>query len=226
MRIQARPPLEGTTQTKQFNYNSQDSTVKKSETVELDVFRNDEGQLGTDKVRLRNILFGADMQSFFRDDDFKLNSNPQGAFVFEEGSRDYSSSNAFASAAQTVKVFDEKMQSLTGSSIQWAFEDSQLGIAPHAGDLIDQSFPNAFYYRPAGNLFFFDYETPNGATTTANSGEIVGHEAGHAILDALRPNLMQSFSFEAAAFHEDRSGSVECRFSTPEARLFLERLGR
>ena len=196
MRIEARP-----TQTKQFNYNSQDSTVKKSETVELDVFRNDEGQLGTDKVRLRNILLGPNMQNFYRDDEFKLNGNAEGDFVFQEGTRDYASSNAFAAAAHTVEVFDEKMQSLTGRSINWAFDDSQLGIAPHAGELIEQSFPNAFYYRPAGNLFFFDYDAPH-ATTTANSGEIVGHEAGHAILDALRPNLMQSFSFEAAAFHE------------------------
>jgi hypothetical protein len=30
--------------------------------------------------------------------------------------------------------------------------------------------------------------------------------------------------FDAAAFHEDWSGSLECRFSTPQARLFLEQL--
>ena len=31
--------------------------------------------------------------------------------------------------------------------------------------------------------------------------------------------------FDPSAFHEDWSGTLECRFSTPLARLFLERLG-
>ncbi len=30
--------------------------------------------------------------------------------------------------------------------------------------------------------------------------------------------------FEAGDFHEDWSGTIECRFSTPSARLFLDRL--
>ena len=32
--------------------------------------------------------------------------------------------------------------------------------------------------------------------------------------------------FEAGAFQEDASGSIECRFRTPMARMFLERLER
>lgn len=32
-------------------------------------------------------------------------------------------------------------------------------------------------------------------------------------------------AFDAGAFHEGWSGSVECRFHTPQARFFLERLG-
>ena len=111
MRIQAAP-----TQTKVFNYNSQDSTVQESDTIALDVFTNDEGQIGTDKVRLRNILLGPNMQQFFLDTEFELKPNG-GDFVFEEGSRDYSSSNAFASAAHTVETFENKMQELTGKSI-------------------------------------------------------------------------------------------------------------
>jgi hypothetical protein len=32
------------------------------------------------------------------------------------------------------------------------------------------------------------------------------------------------FGNEAGDFHEDWSGTIECRFSTPKARLFLDRL--
>jgi len=59
---------------------------------------------------------------------------------------------------------------------------------------------NAFYDRRALNFF---HGTAGGRTVySCESPDIVCHEEGHAILDALRPELFDAGSIEAAAFHE------------------------
>ncbi len=197
-----------------FNYNPQDKTVLQDQTLQLNVEHDRVGPV-TDKVKLRNFdvtidWFGVDITP---DHSFTLPPSPKGDYVFSPGTDAHSASAAFASAEHTVEVFDQKLQQLTGGSIKWAFDEPRLGIAPLAGKKIKQSFPNAFYTRidsqidpniqtDGGNLFFFDYVGAQGPTSTADSGEVVSHETGHAILDALRPNWMQSFEFEVGAFHE------------------------
>jgi hypothetical protein len=65
---------------------------------------------------------------------------------------------------------------------------------------------NAFYTRggggdPPGLSFFHD--TVNGTTYfSAESPEVTCHEFGHAVLDALRPQLFNVAFIEAASFHE------------------------
>ena len=59
---------------------------------------------------------------------------------------------------------------------------------------------NAFYDRRALNFF---HGTTGGRTYfSCESPDIVCHEQGHAILDALRPELFDAGTIEAAAFHE------------------------
>jgi len=59
---------------------------------------------------------------------------------------------------------------------------------------------NAYYDRQALNFFHGSY---NGATVySGESPDIVCHEMGHAILDAIKPQLWNAASHEAAAFHE------------------------
>ncbi len=43
---------------------------------------------------------------------------------------------------------------------------------------------------------------------------------------SLRDETTLCVRFDSSVFHEDWSGSIECRFSTDYARLFLERLER
>jgi hypothetical protein len=75
----------------------------------------------------------------------------------------------------------------------------------HTGDTLDvlldegEDF-NAYYDRRALNFF---HGTAGGRTVySGESPDIVCHEQGHAILDALRPGLFDAGSIEAAAFHE------------------------
>ncbi|MEU1406584.1 hypothetical protein ABZ471_30205 [Streptomyces sp. NPDC005728] len=59
---------------------------------------------------------------------------------------------------------------------------------------------NAFYDRKG--LWFFRSTVTGVTVATCESNEIVEHETGHAILDALRPQLFNAASAEAAALHE------------------------
>jgi hypothetical protein len=59
---------------------------------------------------------------------------------------------------------------------------------------------NAFYDR--NGLHFF-HGTANGTTIySAESPDVACHELGHAVLDALKPQLWDAMSGEVAAFHE------------------------
>ena len=59
---------------------------------------------------------------------------------------------------------------------------------------------NAYYDRKALNFF---HGTAAGRTVySCESPDVVCHEQGHAILDALRPELFDTASIEVAAFHE------------------------
>ena len=61
---------------------------------------------------------------------------------------------------------------------------------------------NAYYDRKALR-FFRDVDAKTGEIVqSGDSADIVTHEQGHAILDALRPDLWDAPHFEVAAFHE------------------------
>jgi hypothetical protein len=59
---------------------------------------------------------------------------------------------------------------------------------------------NAYYDRTA--LKFFHSRTAEGTVYSGESPDILCHEMGHAILDALKPELWNMGSQEVAAFHE------------------------
>lgn len=77
---------------------------------------------------------------------------------------------------------------------KWATTE-ELQIWPQAAKEL-----NAYYDRR--NLRFCYY--PHGGTTlfTADSADIVTHELGHAVLDAIRPDFWHTPSLEIASFHE------------------------
>jgi len=61
---------------------------------------------------------------------------------------------------------------------------------------------NAFYSRDDNGLFFFHQTVKNRTFFSADSPDVVCHEMGHAILDALKPQLFDAASTQVAAFHE------------------------
>jgi hypothetical protein len=73
----------------------------------------------------------------------------------------------------------------------WQNAVAQLGARP---DL------NAYYDR--ASLQFFEYFDGTKRSFSGASTDVVAHEAGHGLLDAIRPDLWDSPYLEAAAFHE------------------------
>ncbi len=104
--------------------------------------------------------------------------------------------NAFGTALLTINMF-EGIDAL-GRRVAWAFGGEQLLIVPRAGKMA-----NAFYDRSTRSLQFFWFTGNRGDTVyTALSRDIVAHECGHALLDAVVPSLYDSTTPQSIAIHE------------------------
>lgn len=149
-----------------------------------------EGSVQTDTVRLAVPLEPKD-----------------GEYVFDpRNTRRFTAACAFSSVANTVETF----QAFLDKPLQWAHGTSHLNVTPNAGVAL-----NAIYSRDQGGVFFFTGKDPvtMDSVHTACSGEVTAHEAGHALLDALRPGYLKTFGLEVAAFHE-AFGDVMALFTT------------
>ena len=108
------------------------------------------------------------------------------------GTRDFRYWNAETSLARAVGYWG----SLVPAGTRWTTLDPRLQVRLNAGQDL-----NAFYSRLAGLRFF--EQTVNGTTiASGDSPDVIRHELGHAVLDAIRPELFDAASIEADAFHE------------------------
>ena len=89
----------------------------------------------------------------------------------------------------------ESFATLAKPLTSWQGERRLLALVPNAGRQL-----NAEYDR--SSLSFYEWDTPEKTTWSGASTDAVAHEVGHAILDALRPDLWDSSYTEPAAFHE------------------------
>jgi hypothetical protein len=104
--------------------------------------------------------------------------------------------NTYAIAARATELVELEL----GRPLRWGFEGSRLLVVPHAGIL-----ENAFYSAESHSLQFYSFMGSgrrNRAYHTALAHDIVAHETGHAILDAVRPRYYEPFEPETSALHE------------------------
>ena len=98
--------------------------------------------------------------------------------------------NSNALISETINYFCKHIRVNSWSATQ------SLIIVPRAGDQL-----NAFYDRK--HLKFFHTKDSNKKTIyTIDSSDIVTHELGHALLDAIRPELWNMQALEIWSFHE------------------------
>ena len=89
----------------------------------------------------------------------------------------------------------ETFETLAGPLASWQGGRRLLRLQPSAGPGLRAEYDRA-------GLAFYSWHTPTKTTLCGASTDAVAHEVGHAVLDALRPDLWQSVETEAAAFHE------------------------
>lgn len=172
---EATPPE--TDKSTQVSYNSQDSIVFSPSTVSLP-------KVGSGPSTARTKINGK-----------ALKPADDGSYVYPEKDARVHTALPFAAVANTIHTFETAL----GKPIKWAFGEDKLGIVADGGDML-----NAYYSRDEGSLNFFHSTDPKTKTKlwSGDSGEVVSHEAGHAILDALRPGYFSAWSPDPGAFHE------------------------
>lgn len=93
------------------------------------------------------------------------------------------------------EVVEESVKCL-GKGFNWSKTQS-LDVSPEAGVKW-----NAYYNR-RGLYFFHNFDNVNCREVYMSSAaKIVFHESGHAVLDAIRPDMWSVTNFEVWAFHE------------------------
>ncbi|HQS49349.1 MAG TPA: hypothetical protein PK706_23395 [Xanthobacteraceae bacterium] len=109
--------------------------------------------------------------------------------------------SVFTTVLAVMDMFEEP--DVLARPLRWAFDGEQLLVVPRAGRMA-----NAFYHRDSRSLqfFFFDALGPDGQTIkeifTCLSPDIIAHEATHAILDGIAPDLFEASSPQSLALHE------------------------
>ncbi len=143
-------------------------------------------------------------------------SNPRRGRYLGDGNPTSSASlaiNAFGTVFQTVRMFEGP--DALGRQVEWAFGSEQLLVVPRAGD-----WANAFYERATRSLQFFSFVGTSGHLVhTALSRDIVAHECGHALLDAVAPSLYDSSTPQSVAIHEAVADLVAVLMALDSKRL-------
>lgn len=101
--------------------------------------------------------------------------------------------NCYITVFNSIQYTQDKLENKIK---HWAGVN-RLKVIPRAG----QDF-NAYYDRRHLKFFFAFDKIANKTIFTADSADIVAHELGHALLDAMRPDFWSVQSLEIWSFHE------------------------
>ncbi len=120
----------------------------------------------------------------------------------EEGNMLYLPSDPRFNQVQTFVAADraeEYFTEMMDREPDWAFRSEQLKIRPFGGEML-----NAYYSRRDGSVNFFHHfnHKMNKLVDSGMSAEVVYHELGHALLDAVRPGWISSYRGATGGIHE------------------------
>ena len=120
------------------------------------------------------------------------------------GSEGFDAVHTFSVVRQTLTMYQRV---LGGTQLPWQWNSGSntvpITVFPRAGDT-----PNAFYSRTEKALKFFFFTPPGSPPGTSKvftcrSFDIVAHETGHAVLDALKPQwILSSSPPQTGGLHE------------------------
>jgi len=161
------------------------------------------------EIGIRKVLLRGPIQPGPRNTRVKLQGvadvapNTMNDFIQTPDTEGFDAVHTFAVVNQALT----KCQRSLGSTIRWQWNSSSnvepIDVFPRAGETM-----NAFYSRDEQSLKFFFFRQPGAPTSaplvfTCRSFDIVSHEAGHAVLDSLKPGWIEASSnLQTGALHE------------------------
>ncbi len=125
--------------------------------------------------------------------DNPVQPDENGDYMYWPGVPQFDEVNAFYYTTFTLRMFER----YAARALPWAFAAPQLLVDARAG-----RGANAYYNETTRMLGFFSFEVNGETVNTAQSADVVSHEAAHAVLDGLRDLYNESFGLGTAAFHE------------------------
>lgn len=134
--------------------------------------------------------------------------------------------SVFATVQKILYMFEgspDRMANTLGRPLEWAFESPQILVVPRAGQQA-----NAYYHRDSSSLQFFYFPSPreeDKTIYTCLSRDIVSHEAGHAIIDGIAPDLLDACTPESLAIHEAIADLTSLLMAFDSRNLALKILG-
>ena len=131
--------------------------------------------------------------------------NGNGNFLFDpkENPKEFDAVHTFTVIRQVLTMYTRALRRMqVADDITWQWGDTQpIEVYPRGG--MDA---NAYYHRRERSLRFFYFHPKNDENVplvyTCRSFDIVAHETGHAILDALRPGYWGSSHPQTGGLHE------------------------
>ncbi len=121
---------------------------------------------------------------------YQVNPNSDGNFIFSPLTKEFNITNAFVIVNLVIKMYQKTLQNInpTHQFLNWQWgAGAPLTVNVYAG--MEQ---NAFYAREEQALkFFYFFDQFGRIVYTAASLDVVAHETGHAILDALMPGYFE-----------------------------------
>lgn len=124
-----------------------------------------------------------------------VSPDANGDFLFEPSSEEsFDAVHTYTVVRQVLTMYQRALQKKLGWQWNTGTNTTPISVFPHAGETA-----NAFYSRQEKALkFFFFRPAGAGAGTpfvhTCRSLDIVAHETGHAVLDAMKPGWLSFFS--------------------------------
>ncbi|MGO7133446.1 hypothetical protein AB9E06_21575 [Rhizobium leguminosarum] len=124
--------------------------------------------------------------------DFDISGLPK-EDVYPTTSMDFVAWQAREAALRALSIFE----TIAGALVGWtgSSRKTKLSLRPNDGQDL-----NAYYNR--ASVSFFEFPLGKSTIFSGASTDVVSHEVGHAILDALRPDLWSVNMLEVGAFHE------------------------
>ncbi|HEV7396095.1 MAG TPA: hypothetical protein VGN86_06260 [Pyrinomonadaceae bacterium] len=148
---------------------------------------------------------------------FKIGGTTPPVKVFQPGTSNF----RFYAAAGALRRTADFWGALVPAGTRWQVGARLPVILDDGVDL------NAFYTRgefgDAPGLHFFHDSVGGRSFFSAESPDVACHEMGHALLDAIRPQLFDAQTIEAAAFHE-AMGDITAILSALQVSSFRQKV--